>query len=108
MPYHPPIPDSGQDDKSSGKRPSGLISALIQAEKLVQVALILPCAAFIGWLGGDWLGHRLNQPWLAALGVVFGGAAGLVYVVRLALNAVNDPANADEDTSGKEDPGKRS
>ena len=107
MPFNAPIPNRKGDGK-----PSGLFSALIQAEKMIQVAFILPCAAFIGWLGGDWLGGRLHQPWLAAVGVVFGGAAGLVYVVRLAMNALNDPANADDNSadqnSGKGNNGKRS
>lgn len=107
MPFNPPIPDRNRDG-----RPSGLFSALVQAEKMIQIAFILPCSAFIGWLGGDWLGERLHHPWLAALGVAFGGAAGLVYVVRLAMNALNDPANADRnsgsDMSGKGDNGKRS
>lgn len=107
MPFNPPIPNR----KGDGKSP-GLFSALVQAEKLIQIAFILPCAAFIGWLGGDWLGNRVHQPWLAALGVAFGGAAGLVYVIKLAMHAANDPANADEasndDTSGKGNDSKRS
>jgi ATP synthase protein I len=90
MPYHPPIPDPKQRGKSTG-----LVGAIVQAEKMVQIALILPCAAFIGWLGGAWLGSRLHQSWIAIAGLVFGGVAGLVYVVRLAMSAVNDPANSD-------------
>lgn len=96
MPYHPPVPDPRQP------KGSGLVSALIQAEKLVQIALVLPCAAFIGWLIGDWLGGRFHLPLLGALGAAFGGAAGLVYVVRLAMDAAKDPANAD-----KNDPGQK-
>ncbi len=96
MPYHPPIPDP-----KSGPKGSGLVSALVQAEKLVQIALVLPCAAFVGWLIGDWIGERVHQPWVAAVGVAFGGASGLYYVVRLALNAVKDP-----DSSGKQNNNK--
>lgn len=94
MPYHPPIPDPKQPGKGSGRNP-GLVSAIVQAEKMVQIALILPCAVFIGWLGGAWLGTRLHHPWIAIAGLVVGGIAGLVYVVRLAMNAVNDPRNND-------------
>jgi ATP synthase protein I len=82
MPWHRPIPDS----KPRGKA-YGLVDSIIQAEKMIQVALVLPCAAFIGWLGGAWLDSRLHQHWIGAVGVVFGGTAGLVYVVRLALAA---------------------
>lgn len=96
MPYNPPIPDRNRDG-----RPSGLFASLVQAEKLIQIALILPCSAFIGWLAGAWLGGRVHQPWIAALGVAFGGAAGLYYVIRLAMNALEDPANADETSTSE-------
>lgn len=86
MPFNPPIPEP----KGRGKGP-GLVSALVQAEKMVQIALILPCAAFIGWIVGDWIGGRVHQPWIGAAGVVFGGGAGLYYVVRMALDAVKEP-----------------
>ena len=56
MPYNRPIPDP----KQSGKDP-GLFSAWIQAEKLMQIALVLPCAAFIGWLIGAWLDHTFTN-----------------------------------------------
>jgi len=82
MPWNRPIPDSNPRGKASG-----IVVAIVQAEKLIQVALVLPCAAFIGWLGGAWLDSRLHQHWIGAVGVMFGGASGLVYVVRLALAA---------------------
>lgn len=90
MPYHRPIP--GPDSRH--KR-SGALDALVQAEKMIQIALILPCAAFIGWLGGAWLDRWLHQKWLSLAGIAFGGIAGLVYVVRLALAAGNAPPGGD-------------
>lgn len=102
MPYNRPIPDA-----KNGGSAAGLFKALVEAEKLIQVALILPCAVFIGWLAGDWVGGRLHQPWLIAVGVVLGGAAGLVYVIRLAMHALNASANNHEDSSGKGTNGKR-
>jgi ATP synthase protein I len=98
MPYNRPIPDSKPDSKQSGKE-AGLFSAWIQAEKLMQIALVLPCAAFIGWLIGAWLDHRLHQSWIAVAGIVFGGASGLVYSIRVALAANKDPKMQDDDTS---------
>lgn len=95
MPYHPPIPDPKGRNK-----PTGIVSAIVQAEKLIQIALVLPCAAFIGWLGGEWIGNRLHHPWITAVGVAFGGAAGLYYVVRLALDSLK---GVPEDETGKED-----
>ena len=73
MPYHRPIPGA----KQTGK-PVGIIGAWIQAEKLMQIALMLPCSVFIGWLAGAWLDHRLHQSWIAIAGLVFGGISGMV------------------------------
>ena len=80
MPYHRPIPGSEQRGKASS-----VVDAIVQAEKLIQIAFVLPCAVFIGWLAGAWLDKRLHQHWISLVGLVFGGASGLVYVVRLAL-----------------------
>ncbi len=62
----------------------------------MQIALVLPCATFIGWLAGAWLDRHFNQSWIALAGIVFGGASGLVYVVQLALDANKDPAMQDK------------
>ena len=80
MPFNRPIPDSKQGGKIAGG-----IAIWAQAEKLMQIALVLPCAAFIGWLAGAWLDKHFHQSWIGLLGIVFGGVSGLVYVVRLAL-----------------------
>lgn len=90
MPFHPPIPDPRPRSKGAG-----MVSALIQAEKMMQIALILPCAAFVGWLLGGWLGLRLHLPWLGLVGIVFGGVSGLVYVIRMAMDAVKAPEEGD-------------
>ncbi len=105
MPFHRPIPES----KSRGKA-AGALSALVQAEKMMQIALVLPCAAFVGWLVGLWLDRALHQSWIELVGIVFGGASGLVYVVRLAMNAVGESASQDEagNDSGKGSAGKTS
>ena len=90
VPYHLPIPDSSQPGKARGA-----ISTLVQAEKMMQIALILPCSAFVGWLPGLWLDKHFNQKWISLVGIVFGGVSGLIYVVRLALAADKDPAMQD-------------
>jgi len=87
MAFNRPIPDrklpSGETD--GAPRDSGGIQTLIQAEKLTQIAVLLPSAAFIGWLAGAWLDGKLHQSWIALAGIVFGGISGLVYVVRLVI-----------------------
>jgi ATP synthase protein I len=91
VPSHRPIPESKQPGKTDG-----LFSAWVQAEKMMQIALVLPCATFIGWLAGVWLDRHFHQSWIALVGIVFGGASGLIYVVRLALAASKDPAMQDQ------------
>ena len=80
MPFNRPIPDRDQKPKDSGG-----IATLVQAEKLMQIAILLPSSAFIGWLGGAWLDLHLHQTWIGLVGILFGGIPGLVYVVRLVM-----------------------
>jgi hypothetical protein len=82
MPFNRPIPDQRPPSKSS----SG-IETLVQAEKLMQIAILLPSAAFVGWLAGAWLDGKLHQTWISLAGIVFGGISGLVYVVRLVMTS---------------------
>jgi F0F1-type ATP synthase assembly protein I len=82
MPFNRPIPDS----KSQSKLHSG-VSAIVEAEKLLQIALMLPSAAVIGWLIGAWADGHFHQTWIAIAGIVFGAISGLVFVIRMALNA---------------------
>ena len=80
MPFNNPIPEHRRPRKDSGG-----LATLVQAEKLMQIAILLPSAAFIGWLGGAGLDKHLHQAWIGILGIVLGGISGLVYVVRLVL-----------------------
>ena len=88
MPFHRPIPDSEPRRKSS----SG-IETLVQAEKLMQIAILLPSAAFVGWLLGAWADKAWHLSWLGLAGMVFGGISGLVYVVRLVIATGTDDGN---------------
>ena len=85
MPYNRPIPDPAPRRKNS----SGL-DTLVQAEKLMQIAILLPSAAFIGWLLGAWADKALHQSWIGLAGMLFGGISGLVYVVRLVISTGED------------------
>lgn len=82
MAYNRPI-----SNKQSHRRMSGGIESLVQAEKMMQIAILLPCAAFVGWLLGSWLDHRFHQSWIGLAGIVFGGIAGMVHVIRMVLAA---------------------
>lgn len=101
MPFNRPIPDDKPDRKQQSKTSSG-IETLVQAEKLLQIAILLPSSAFIGWLAGAWLDGRLHQSWIGIAGIVFGGISGLVYVIRLAIASMGkDDATT---KSGREAP----
>jgi hypothetical protein len=93
MAFNRPIPDPSPRRKSS----SGL-DTLVQAEKLMQIAILLPSAAFIGWLLGAWADKAWHQSWIGLAGMVFGGISGIVYVVRLVLSTGADAGNG---SSGK-------
>ena len=90
MPFNNPIPDDKRPPNQRPKRDSGGIATLVQAEKLMQIAILLPSAAFIGWLAGNWADKQLHQEWISLAGIAFGGIAGLVYVVRLVLTTGTD------------------
>jgi ATP synthase protein I len=95
MPFNRPIPDPAPKQKDSaphepkpvrgGPADSGGLATLVQAESLMQIAILLPSAAFIGWLLGAWADRAWHQSWLGIAGIVFGGISGLVYVVRLVI-----------------------
>ena len=85
MPFNRPIPNPRPQPKAS----SG-IQALVQAEKLMQIAILLPSSAFIGWLAGAWADSRLHQSWIGIAGIVIGGISGLVYVIRLAMTTMSE------------------
>ena len=86
---------------------SGLLGAWVQAEKMIQIALSLPSAAFIGWLGGYGLDRWLHQKWISTAGVIFGIVAGLVGAVRMALSygAGSRAGNGDQNGNGPGDSG---
>jgi uncharacterized membrane protein YfcA len=101
MPFHRPIPEARER-----RGASGVTGALVQAEKLVQIVLVLPCGAFIGWLIGAWLDSRLHQSWISMAGIVFGIVSGLLAAVRMALHygAGSKTDGAPRGGSGNENP----
>jgi ATP synthase protein I len=93
MPVNKPIPDDKRPQGQQPQKPrqdSGGIATLVQAEKLMQIAILLPSSAFVGWLLGSWADKALHQEWISLAGLAFGGIAGLVYVVRLVLSTGGD------------------
>lgn len=99
MPEQNPMPER----RSRGKESSGLQS-LVQVEKITQIAVILPCAVCIGWLGGAWLDHHFHQKWMTLVGFVLGCIAGMTSAIKLAISLVNEPKKRPADSEPKSGP----
>src|ERR1700722_7659842 len=97
MPSQNPVPDNKTPGKASG------FQSLVQAEKLMQIAFVLPSAMIVGWLGGAWADSKLHQSWMTIVGVILGCVAGLYYVIRLAIDA--EKSAGASDSSKKRDDG---
>jgi hypothetical protein len=91
MPFNNPIPES----KPRGKTSGGL-AGYVEAEKLMQLAFVLPGAVAVFGGAGWWADSRLHQHWIAIAGIAFGSVAGLFYVIQTAVVA--------EKKSRKEEP----
>ena len=79
MPFNSPNPNQ--------KPETGGLKSLIAAERLVQIALVLPIAVLIGWFGGAMLDRLFHQTWISIVGLIFGIIAGMMEAVRMALAA---------------------
>src|ERR1700688_3989876 len=109
MPFNNPIPDNRPPGGHRAGKGSGAGSPLVQAEKLMQIAILLPSAAFIGWLLGAWADKAWHQEWMAVAGVAFGGVCGLVTVIRMAIMAEKSsrPGSQDAPSKDERDSGSR-
>jgi F0F1-type ATP synthase assembly protein I len=88
MPFNRPI----QNQPSPTKRPSS-VAGLMQAEKLMQIAILLPASACVGWLIGGWADKHFHQTWIGLVGILLGGILGLIYVIRLVMTNQNSPGS---------------
>jgi ATP synthase protein I len=82
-----------KDDR--GGFSSGL-GSLVEAEKLMQVAFVLPTALVICWALGWWLAGIAHQKWIEIAGIVFGCIVGLVYVIQMAIAVEKKTRMGDE------------
>ena len=64
---------------------SGAMKSLVQVEKLIQLALVLPIATVIGWLAGAGLDKWLHQHWIYIPGLILGATAGFVEIFRVVM-----------------------
>jgi ATP synthase protein I len=59
------------------------LSALVRVERLIQLALLLPAATFVGWAIGYGLDQWLHQHWIYLAGLIVGAFSGFVQVFRV-------------------------
>lgn len=110
MPYQRPSTDAKQTGKPGGEESnagfggnSGLIGAWIQAEKMIQIALLLPCAGFIGWIIGVGLDRWLHQTWISMASIVLGIVAGLVGAIEMAIASAAGSKREGKSADGTKD-----
>jgi F0F1-type ATP synthase assembly protein I len=99
MPFNRPIPKSQQRSKFASS-----LASLAEAEKMIQISVLLPSSAFVGWLLGAGLDKLFHQTWITLVGILFGGISGIVYVVRMVIAAGTNPgrgADRNSDDSGR-------
>ena len=66
------------------ENPSGL-KALVKAESMLQLALVLPAAVLIGLGIGTWLDHVFHRDWIYLAGIGLGAVAGFTQIIRTAM-----------------------
>lgn len=76
-----PKPEPGKPTDTRSEN----MKLIIRAERLTQIAFVLPAAVLIGWGIGALLDKWLHQNWIYIVGLVLGAAAGLTEAVRQAL-----------------------
>ena len=65
---------------TGGKR---ALDGLVRAERLMQIAFILPCAVVAGWILGYLLDRWLHQHWIYLPGLLLGCVAGFIEVFHI-------------------------
>jgi F0F1-type ATP synthase assembly protein I len=95
MPFHNPISENRRDGRDPSGNGSGGLKSLVQAEKLLQIAFLLPCAMMVGWALGWGVDRLFHTGWAKIPGLVLGIVAGMVTVIRMAMAAMSDLSRKD-------------
>jgi hypothetical protein len=96
--------------RSKSNSDGGGFKSLVEAEKLMQVAFVLPTALLICWALGWWIAGRTHQKWIEIAGIVFGCIVGLVYVIQMAVAVERKTTMGDSSANetGKDGPESKS
>ena len=77
-------PNAGKSGPGGRSGGGGMLGDLVQAETIIQLAIMLPAACFIGWIAGLALDKHFHTGWMEIAGVVLGAVAGFVQIIRTA------------------------
>jgi F0F1-type ATP synthase assembly protein I len=80
------MPDPSPAREPQPKKPQGALAGLVHAERMLQIAVILPAAVVVGWIGGAALDRWLHQDWIYLAGIVLGAVAGFIQMIRLVFS----------------------
>lgn len=64
------------------------MQTILKAERLTQIAFVLPAAVLIGWGIGALLDKWLHQDWIYIAGVILGAIAGMIEAIRQAFREI--------------------
>lgn len=76
------------DDPNSSGNKRGALGDLVQAESMIQLALILPAGCVIGALGGSALDKHFHTHWIGVVGILMGAVAGFIAIYRTAAKTM--------------------
>jgi ATP synthase protein I len=82
--------DGQNGERLGGGQSSGGLGDLVKAESMIQLAIVLPAACVIGWLGGSWLDEHFHQGWIGVAGILLGAVAGFLQIFRMASKYLRD------------------
>jgi ATP synthase protein I len=80
------MPQSPSPKPERPKR-NPLVDGIVRAERLLQIAIILPLSVVVGWAVGVGLDKWLHQQWIYLAGIIFGAVAGFYEVFRVVQNS---------------------
>jgi len=82
------MPQDSPNPQPPPKR-SALTQGIAGAERIMEIAFIMPAALVVGWLLGAGLDRLFHQHWIYIAGICFGFVAGFIEVLRSAIRYSN-------------------
>jgi len=79
------MPEDPLNQKPAAGQAKGVVDTIVRAERMTQIAFILPAAVLVGWLAGAGLDKWLHQHWIYLAGIILGCVAGFIEIFRLVL-----------------------